>query len=641
MSKQQQDRSEEKPESGTPRKSNAFWELIVPSARLEKRRLDPTAGSYPGYPQHNHAEEPKGTLIHKEKRAQHAIPRANVTDLYPHFGVPSKDIKPVERRAKRRSEPSTRESSTDRGASIAEEFKRTHAQPMRRREKGRPAATARAQPAFPNISLAEQLKRTQPGESDKHADGSELSEGEDVAPSPALHKEDEDEEASEGFEDTQGSSSDEVYDEDDSWTASSPATQGLQPHGTPGRASASLRMNWGKSLEQPGAATTSKRKTAPSQPASARGTRPKKRVQYVFKGSEEDSDEGNCEEEAEEEAFTRSAPHDVHRAAKVKANTQRQNSPILPALPPLPRQQQRWTNNEEWTLFHLRNQGKSWAYIGERVLGRTEAGARGHWEDMRKKSLKPVETRAQGRYRRKRSSVVSVMAKIPNQSKRWTKEEEEILISLRAQGKSMSYICKHIPRKGYGGCKSHWLKIKGQYPQTVTASKDGEYEGNGNPPQYQNSQSSSTSQLVQELEKAESTSRSATDECEDAKPSTNGNPPIDADVNASSAEQSCQETMPSRVNLHRAIASQSPKFTTTSTDPHNQQGSKPLVVGEDPLPGTDGSAHPDEPNSQPVIAKRDPQDQERVVVVGESAASMCAHGTQMLGTHRRSYSWPQ
>ena len=474
MDNQPQYHSKKKPVSGAPRKLDPFWEFIVPSARLEKGRLDPTTGAYPAsHPRSNHVEELESTqpVVRKDKQIPHIIPTANVTDLSPHLGVTPKATKPVERRAKGGSEASTRAKPTDFYASVAEDFERTQAQPVICREKSRPGPTAKARSGLPYISLAEQLKRTQHIESVEHADDGKLTEGGILAPTSTLHKEDEDEELSGESEDTEGSDNDEEYYEIDNESASdvsSSATQRAQPYGTPRSASARLRGKGGKWQVKPRKATTSKRKTAPPQPAGATGRRLRIRVKYVFEESDEGFEE-NDEGEREEEAFQGSAPHNAHRPAKAYA--QGKNFRIVPALPPSARRYQPWTKKEEWTLLHLRNQGKSWEYIGEHVLGRTASGARNHWDHMRTESLKPVKARAQSRRRRQKASVISAMAKIPRSNKSWSKEEERMLISLRAKGKTIDYISRRIKTKGYAACERRWGRIKGQYPQAVMASE--------------------------------------------------------------------------------------------------------------------------------------------------------------------------
>ena len=644
MDTQQQNLCRKKPLSGASKRPDAFWSLIVPSARLEKGRLDTTNGAYPAHPQTNHAEELEDTqpMIRKEKGNPHVITRANAAELYDNLGVTSKDIKPVKRRATARPEAITREEPADFYTGILEDRRRTQAQPVIRREKGGPEPTTRAQRAHPYISLAEQLKRTQPVESDEHADDGGLSEGQAFAPISAFHKGDEDEESFEGPADTEGSDGDEGYvennKEDDSETASdasSPATQRSRlSYDTPRRASARARGSQGGWLKEASeVAIIAKRKTVPSEPASAKERNPRKKLKVVFEESDEEDDQ---------EATYESLPQSVARL--IKARAQPQSFPILRAQPPLSRKNQPWTKKENETLFRLRSQGKSWKFIGERVLGRTARGVEVHWDDMRTESLQPVEARAKGRRQRETSSVVSVMAKIPHKKKKknpWSKEEDGKLISLRAQGKSLIYICRRIRGREYSACKVRWRKIKDQYPQAVTDSEDLKSHKREDPSDRQSAQFSSESQFDQEAKEAESNSRSAIVECEDPESSTNDDSFIDPDENASAARQTSQMTVAGHVNLPSATANKNPKSKATSTDHRNQQASEHFTVGEDLSPSLNCSAHQDRPGLQSVIARRDPETKEKWSDQEALIACISGHGKQNLGIHRRSYSWPR
>ncbi|CAD6566379.1 MAG: hypothetical protein ASARMPREDX12_008213 [Alectoria sarmentosa] len=574
MDTQRQDYSRKKPLSGASKRPDAFWALIVPSACLEKGRLDPTMGAHPAHPRVNHDEELKGSqpVVREGKGTPQAITRANATNLLPHPSVTPKNKKPVESRAK-----------------------------------GRPEPTARAQPAHPYISVAKQLERTRPVVSDEHAHDGGLSELQVSASTPALHKGDKGEESS-GPDDTDGLNGDEDYFEDEiesgsetASDASSPATRRSQvPDVTPRRASARARENWGEWLKEPGKATAPNRKTVPSQPASTEGSRPRKRVRTVVEISDEESVEESDEEYDEEYAANRRVPLNVTRVAKGRG--QGQSFPVVKALPPLSRQHQPWTGKEEETLFSLRNRGKSWKYIGERILGRTVSGVKGHWDCMRTESLQPVETRDKGRRRRQKSSVVSVMARTPRKKSSWTEKEEEILISLRARGKTLRYICKRIPGKKYGACKMHWRQIKDQYPQAVITPKIIESNGKEDSWNRQDAYSSYANQLDQEAKEAESNSRSAVVEREDPKPDTTDGFPTVADGDTLSVYHSYQRA--GKIRLDPT----GPRSNAAAADQHHQQDSQPATREEDPSSNTDHSENQDQPNTQPVMTQEnDPE----------------------------------
>ena len=187
METQGQDFSRKRFLSGAFKEPDAFWGLIVPSARLQKRRLDTPTGAYPAHPQTDHAEELESTqpMVCKEKGTPH---------LHPNVGVTSKDTRPVERGAKGKPEASTRKRLVDFYTSIADSSRRTQAQPTIRGEKGSPKPIARVQPAYPYIGPANQLKRTPLVDSDEYIDDGGLSETKGFAPIPAFHKRDKNEE---------------------------------------------------------------------------------------------------------------------------------------------------------------------------------------------------------------------------------------------------------------------------------------------------------------------------------------------------------------------------------------------------------------------------------------------------------------
>ena len=67
--------------------------------------------------------------------------------------------------------------------------------------------------------------------------------------------------------------------------------------------------------------------------------------------------------------------------------------PTVEFLAPLSSLHQKWTREEEEALFDLRNEGKTWEHIGERVLGRTVKGVKKRWEYLRTDSLKAAKMR--------------------------------------------------------------------------------------------------------------------------------------------------------------------------------------------------------------------------------------------------------
>lgn len=303
---------------------------------------------------------------------------------------------------------------------------------------------------------------------------------------------------------------------------------------TPQRANAGARGLQGKSPKEPSKSTVPKQKTTSSRAASVGWSRPRKRVKLMTKdsdgaedeeedegeyegedeGEDEEEDDGEYDDEDEEEddgeydneddegydeeegegeqefsgedeeqdenagehkekAAARTVRHNATHPAK--ASSQAQRSSVFPVRPPLSRSCKSWTKKEYETLFDLRrNQGKSWTYIGKVVLGRTAKAAVSRWDMLMKESAKPVEARMKGRRGRQISSLVARMAKMPKMPrmrKVWLEEEDELMIRLRTQGKSIKYIWSRIPWRGYEACKQHWLKIKDQYPEAVAACR--------------------------------------------------------------------------------------------------------------------------------------------------------------------------
>ena len=330
--------------------------------------------------------------------------------------------------------------------------------PSARLEKRKPQPGTIPHPGHPPTKHAEEHKYTQSAESHGHGDDGERSRGQLLARSHALHKRNKEEDSYAASEDTEWSDSDDNYET--ASDASSLATQMSQlSYVTHRKASANARRNMRKRSKEPHEKTVPKRKKTHSQPASAKGIGSRKRVKVVVEESDEDSDENLDEEPDEKEA----ANENVNRPAKGRARGK--NVSALPILPPPSRKNRPWTTKEEEILFSLRKKGKSWKYIGEDVLGRTTRAVKGHWECLRTESFKPVKARSKGVRRAHNPSVLSAMAKTGNLNKPWSKEEDSILISLRAQGKTIRYISGRIRGRGIAACKTHWLKIKRQIPE--------------------------------------------------------------------------------------------------------------------------------------------------------------------------------
>lgn len=341
-------------------------------------------------------------------------------------------------------------------------------------EKRKPQPDTIPHSGHPPTKHAEEHKYPRPAESHGYGDDGERSGVQLMARFPALHKGNREEDSYAEWEDTEWSVSDDSYDEYDNGNdnatasdASSLATQMSQlSYGTNRRASAKERRNLEKKLGELSETTAPKRKPTRAQPASAEGKRLRKRVKVVVETSSEDSDEDSDEESDEEEAAKRT----MNRPAKGRARGKKSSG--LPVLPSHSSKGQRWTTKEEEILFNLQQQGKSWKYIGENALGRTAKAVRSHWEILRTESIKPVKTLSRRVRRAHNTSVLSAMARMGKHKMDWSEEEDNILISLRAQGKTIKYISGRIRGRSINACKSHWLKIKHWAPQTATTSDD-------------------------------------------------------------------------------------------------------------------------------------------------------------------------
>ena len=545
-------------------------------------------------------------------------------------------IVPSTRSGKSRPRPNVGFRSAYSRITHAEELKST--QPVAREEKSRDEPVVRTRPAHSYISPTESLERVPSVQSDGRIDDDTPSEDKVLALNTALESVDSDEESSGGSDNTEGSDGDGEYNEDSnemtSDTSGSSTTK-LQPsHRTYRSESTSVRGRLGK-LTKPSRTTTPKRNIS-SQPASTNDERPRKRGRFVVKKEEEEE-----EEEDNDEAL--SVPHHVNRSTKNCAQTQQLSS--LTAVPPLSRHYGAWTNDQEETLCRLRNEGKDWEYIGERVLGRTASGARRHWEKLRTESLRSVRKRNKGRLRRQADPLVLAMAKIPQKNKHWSKEEEELLIRLRAQGMTLRYASRHIRGRGYGACKGYWRRIKDRYPFAVTASKLARMDGESVPSDSQDCHSSNTSQLEREADDAGFDSRSATLEGDDVKSSTNSDSPITVGIDTLPTNRLYAQAVVIYENFVTADGSKRPKLKAPSTDHHDQQAANPTTVGEAFTPGTTGSLLSNQPGMGAFNARRDLQTQnepsfQKDLLLREPDILGNERRLREIGKHRRSSSCP-
>ena len=266
-------------------------------------------------------------------------------------------------------------------------------------------------------------------------------------------------------------------------------------------------------------------------------------------------------------------------------------------------------------------------------------------EKLRTESLKSVGKRNKERLRRQDDLLVSAMAKIPHKKKHWLKDEEELLIRLRAQGMTLRYASRHIRGRGYGACKGHWRKIKDRYPFTISATKLAQMDGESVPSDSQDAHSSNTSQLEQEADDAGFDSRSATLEGDDLKSSTNGDSPTTVGIDSLPTKRLYAKAVVIPGNFVSANGSKRPKFKVPSTDHHDQQAANPTTVGEAFTPVTIGSLLSNQPGMRSFHAQRDLQMQNepsfpKDLWLREPDILGNERGKREIGKHRRSNSWP-
>ena len=657
-----------------------------------------------------------------------AVARAETVQVSPQVRVTPGDENPVERKAKVILEPGTSDKPADDHTEVDEDYEHTRDELVMTRDNGRPEPTGSVRPAHQYISPTESFDRIQRVESDKRAKEVGVSESENMILSPAsdegniapvssggrdelgiwdvdeessedseTEESDDDKESSEGDseseesdsseryigtkgsdgdegssetgDDTEGSDDGEEYLENDDGNGSETASDALSPapqrsqyfQGTPRRASARLRELAKNSPKDPSKATTPKRKTAPSGFPSDKGMKQRKRVKRVIEESD-DYYEGEDKEDGREKAADRCVPHNVNRPAKILAQGQKLsslqgrppssrgrypwakeedetllklreegktwkyiaecvlgrseravscrwsslrkvalnpvdartgrdrkllNSSVVSSMArrrrPLPPKQHGhiWTKEEEETLFRLHQQGKSWKFIGECVLGRTKNGAKNHWCRLRTVALRPIEAQIGRRRQPHNSSVVSLMAKTLKLDEKptWSKEQDEKLFSLRSQGIPLIHISRLIEGKAYRAVHKRWHTIKNRYPQVVPDPEKSESGKKGIPSiRQKTSHFSLPSECDGEEKEAEwnvkPDSHSAMVERESSKSSTNGDPPIDADFDTLSAIHPYHTT------------SKGTKSNATLTKDHDQRIPKLVASGNNALPYT-------------------------------------------------------
>ena len=435
-----------------------------------------------------------------------------------------------------------------------EELKST--QPVAREEKARQEPGVRAQPARSYISPTESLERVQSMKNNRRTDDVTLFEDKVPALNSAPESVDSDEESSGESDSTEGSDGDGEYYKDSNETASdtsSSSTRKLQTsHRTSWSGSTSVRGYLGKSTKP--SETSAQKRNISSQQASTNDMRPRKRGRFVIDEFEEDI------EKEEEEGNDRvlSVPHYVNRSAKDCVQTQQ----LSTTVPPLSRYREPWTNDQEETLRKLRNEGKDWKYIGERVLGRTVSGVKHRWDKLRSESLKSVGKRNKGRLRRQDNPFVSAMAKIPQKSKPWSKKEEELLVRLRAQGLSLRHASNYMRGRGYGACRGHWAKIKDRHPFAIPASKLARMNGES---------VSSDSQ---------DTCSSATLEGDHVESSAIGDSHVTVDKDTIPTKRLYAKAVLIYEKSPSANRSKRGKIKAPSTDDYDRQAANPTTVGE-------------------------------------------------------------
>ena len=469
-----------------------------------------------------------------------------------------------------------------------------------------PEPTARVRLTRPCISLAEQLKRIQAAEREKQVDDAKYSGGEASTPTPALPKVPIDEEpsaessesSSEEPSDTEASSEDEEYlDEDydnDDYESTSHASSTLRQesrplHGTSRKPGTGLRGKT-RSLKQRSRTTAPKRKTIHSRRASANGKRVRKRAKIAADEDFEQDYEGSGNDEDEEDF---SVSPDSNRLSQ--AGARRPELPPFLALFPSPRHKKRWTKKEDAVLFSLLQQGKSWEYIATIALGRTVVSTRCHWAELMDKSSK-------GHIQGHLASAISATAKMSPKKKYWywSKEEDDMLVNLRAEGKTVEYISETIPGRPYQACKACLRNLKEKGKGLKNCRPDGKRD----PSQCQDVHAPASSQLDQEGEEADS---DATFKGHYPDSSRDENPPIAASVETPPTKHSYLKAVVVREKFRPTAASKTPQVVATSTQHRSRLEPTPVAKRQWPSTGTTYHVPPysDPPDPQPVITTGD------------------------------------
>ena len=532
--------------SGILQGSASFWDAIVPKAHLENGSLNPTTRAHTLHSQAYHVDKPMVTpnLCHGEK--------------------------------------------------------------------DRPERTAGARAARPFISLAEQLKRMQAAESARHLDDTRHSGDEVLAPSltplPKVSIEEESsEEDSEEPSDTEASDGDdeyqdEDYNDDDCETASNASdTSRLEsrpPHRTPRKSGSGLRSHTG-TLKDRSKTTAPKRKTAPSRRASANGKRAVKRAKIAAKDNFEQNYEGSDNDEDGERGGDFGVSRNWDRLTR--ASAQRPESSPSPVLMVPRSHRRRWTKEEEACLQSLRCQGKSWEHIATSELGRTVYSLKARWRDH---SLKPIEARTKGHRREYLSSGtdISAMAKIPSR-RLWSKEEDDLLVSLLAKGKPFECVTRYMNGRGFDACNRRWERIKGHYPRGTKPLKRRKRNRKGDLSEREDTHSSTSSPPDQEVEEADS---DGTFEGYYPESSRDESSRRDSSFNTPPAKQSFLKAVVIPGKSRSTVADRTPKIAATSTDHHSQLAPSGSVAGaQDSRSGTIVSPRSNSPDLKSVITTRD------------------------------------
>ena len=114
-----------------------------------------------------------------------------------------------------------------------------------------------------------------------------------------------------------------------------------------------------------------------------------------------------------------------------------------------------WTDEDEKRLVRLREEGKSWEELVEYFPGRTWQALNSRYGKL-KRASKPKKTLKQGEQKDR---------------KRWTREEDKILLKLKERNESWENIAKRFPKRSQAAISSRWTYLRRDNKQAPAVTR--------------------------------------------------------------------------------------------------------------------------------------------------------------------------